>query len=116
MRTPPPAGLTVMASRSHASPELESYLSAFTVAERLGRGSSIKLCAIAAGEADLYPRHGPTCEWDIAAGHAVLLAAGGHLAQIADGAAFIYGKAATKFLNPGFVAWGDFRLPDTGRP
>jgi 3'(2'), 5'-bisphosphate nucleotidase len=67
--------------------------------------SSIKLCMIAEGTADIYPRHGPTMEWDIAAGHAVLAAAGGSLAQ-PDGAPFLYGKADQGFRNGWFVARG----------
>jgi 3'(2'), 5'-bisphosphate nucleotidase len=67
--------------------------------------SSIKFCRIAEGSADLYPRHGPTMEWDIAAGHAVLTAAGGTV-QAEDGSAFVYGKADKGFRNGWFVARG----------
>lgn len=67
--------------------------------------SSIKLCRIAEGAADIYPRHGPTMEWDIAAAHAVLLAAGGRLAT-PQGQAFLYGKAQDGFRNGWFVARG----------
>ncbi|MDB5441379.1 MAG: cysQ [Caulobacteraceae bacterium] len=67
--------------------------------------SSLKLCRVAEGAADLYPRHGPTMEWDIAAGHAVLAAAGGALTGL-DGSDFGYGKATEGFLNLGFVARG----------
>jgi len=67
--------------------------------------SSIKLCRIAEGAADIYPRHGPTMEWDTAAGHAVLAAAGGSLTT-PDGAPFTYGKAAEGFRNGWFVARG----------
>jgi len=67
--------------------------------------SSIKFCRIAEGSADIYPRHGPTMEWDIAAGHAVLLAAGGQLAS-EDGSPFAYGKADKGFRNGWFVARG----------
>jgi 3'(2'), 5'-bisphosphate nucleotidase len=67
--------------------------------------SSIKLCMIAEGSADIYPRHGPTMEWDIAAGHAVLVAAGGRLDSV-DGPAFVYGKASAGFRNGWFVARG----------
>lgn len=67
--------------------------------------SSIKFCRIAEGAADLYPRHGPTMEWDIAAGHAVLVAAGGRV-DAEDGSAFIYGKADKGFRNGWFVARG----------
>lgn len=67
--------------------------------------SSIKLCRIAEGAADIYPRHGPTMEWDIAAGHAVLAAAGGHLTT-PEGEPFVYGKAQDGFRNGWFVARG----------
>ena len=67
--------------------------------------SSIKLCMIAQGSADIYPRHGPTMEWDIAAGHSVLAAAGGRLTT-PEGAPFLYGKAAEGFKNGWFVARG----------
>ena len=66
-------------------------------------GSSLKFCLIAAGEADLYPRMGPTSEWDTAAGHAVLLAAGGQMTQF-DGSPFVYGKDDIR--NPHFIAQG----------
>jgi 3'(2'), 5'-bisphosphate nucleotidase len=67
--------------------------------------SSIKLCRIAEGEADIYPRHGPTMEWDTAAGHAVLEAAGGRLTT-PEGQPFVYGKAHESFRNGWFVARG----------
>jgi len=67
--------------------------------------SSIKLCRIAEGTADIYPRHGPTMEWDTAAGHAVLEAAGGRLTA-PDGQPFVYGKAHEGFRNGWFVARG----------
>lgn len=67
--------------------------------------SSIKLCRIAEGAADIYPRHGPTMEWDIAAGHAVLAAAGGRLTT-PEGEPFLYGKAVDGFRNGWFVARG----------
>ncbi|MDX7950636.1 3'(2'),5'-bisphosphate nucleotidase CysQ [Lichenihabitans sp. Uapishka_5] len=100
-----PAGLVVMASRSHADAATEDYLAALPVAERRSAGSSLKFCAIAAGEADLYPRFGPTMEWDTAAGDAVLRAAGGIVLSL-DGAALRYGKKHDDFRNGGFLAWG----------
>lgn len=104
VRTPPAAGITAVASRSHGeNDQTEAFLARFPVAERAARGSSLKFCLIAAGEADLYPRFGPTCEWDTAAGHAVLLAAGGRVETV-DGAPLRYGK--TDFRNPFFIAWG----------
>jgi 3'(2'), 5'-bisphosphate nucleotidase len=74
-------------------------------AHSLAMDSSIKLCIIAEGQADLYARHGPTMEWDIAAGHAVLAAAGGSVTQ-PDGSPFVYGKADHGFKNGWFVARG----------
>jgi 3'(2'), 5'-bisphosphate nucleotidase len=67
--------------------------------------SSVKLCVIAEGGADIYPRHGTTMEWDIAAGHAVLAGAGGSLTTI-EGQPFVYGKASDGFKNGWFVARG----------
>lgn len=107
VRTPPETGLTIASSRRHGSDsELERFLRGYTVADRIICGSSLKFCLVAAGDADLYPRFGPTMEWDTAAGHAVLAAAGGRLTTT-DGSAFMYGK--TDFLNPGFIAWGGIR-------
>ncbi len=103
-RMPPPEGLTVVASRSHGDAvALEAFLAGRKVAKLARAGSSLKLCLIAAGEADLYPRLGRTMEWDIAAGHAVLAAAGGRVTTL-DGEALTYGKP--DFANPHFVAWG----------
>ena len=106
VRTTPDEGLTVVSSRSHTNSEkLKDYLADKKVASTSFRGSSLKIVEIAAGRADLYPRLAPTCEWDIAAGHAVLNAAGGKITKM-DGSKFGYGKAADKFLNPHFVVTG----------
>ncbi|MET0568623.1 MAG: 3'(2'),5'-bisphosphate nucleotidase CysQ [Hyphomicrobiaceae bacterium] len=104
-RIPNPAALTAVASRSHLTPETDQFLARYRIANRRSAGSSLKFCLLARGEADIYPRHGTTMEWDTAAGHAVLVAAGGCLTT-PDGAPFIYGKAAEGFRNPHFVAWG----------
>ena len=101
-REPAEDGIVVVASRSHRAGE-EEFLQDYTVKSIINSGSSLKICLIAAGEADLYPRLGPTSEWDIAAGHAVLAAAGGSLTQI-DGSPFIYGKENIR--NPHFIAKG----------
>jgi 3'(2'), 5'-bisphosphate nucleotidase len=77
----------------------------FACDHTLAMDSSIKFCRLAEGGADVYPRHGPTMEWDIAAGHAVLEAAGGSVRGLDDGP-FGYGKAQAGFRNPGFVARG----------
>ena len=107
-----PAGpLRVVASRSHGDPRTDRYLEALDVGERVNVGSSLKLGLVAAGEADLYPRTGPTMEWDTAAGHAVLLAAGGRMAA-PDGTPFRYGKPG--FRNGAFVASGPFDPPPIG--
>lgn len=97
--------LCAVASRSHSDPETEEFLTRLGVRERRSAGSSLKFCLVAEGEADVYPRFGPTMEWDTAAGHAVLSAAGGAVLQ-PDGTAFGYGKAAAGFRNGPFVAWG----------
>ena len=102
VRTPPQAGVTVVASRSHGdATALDAFLAPYTVAELRSAGSSLKICLVASGEADLYPRLGRTMEWDIAAGHAVLAAAGGRITTL-DGAPLGYGKPG--FDNPHFVA------------
>ena len=98
----PRAPQTIVASRSHGSPELEHWLSNITIAERRNIGSSLKFCLVAEGLADLYPRLGPTKEWDTAAGHAIVTAAGGTV-TILDGGALLYGKHDTNFLNPPFI-------------
>lgn len=102
-RQPPTRGLTAVASRSHRTPETDAFLTGFAVAEFLSIGSSLKFCLVAAGKADLYPRIGTTMEWDTAAGHAVLSAAGGSVTDL-DGAPFRYGKPG--FKNGNFVARG----------
>lgn len=103
-RALPDAGLTVVASRSHGdAAALDAFLAGRPVAALVSAGSSLKLCLIAAGEADLYPRLGRTMEWDIAAGQAVLTAAGGSVRDLA-GDVLRYGKPG--FDNPHFVAAG----------
>jgi 3'(2'), 5'-bisphosphate nucleotidase len=103
-RPVPALGLTVVASRSHGdAAALDAFLAGRKVAELANAGSSLKLCLVAAGEADLYPRLGRTMEWDIAAGNAVLSAAGGHVTDL-QGQVLRYGKKG--FDNPHFVASG----------
>lgn len=96
-------GLVVVASRSHRDARTDNYLANFKVKELISAGSSLKLCRVAEGSADLYPRLGRTMEWDIAAGHAVLAAAGGSVSTI-DGEPLGYGKSGLD--NPDFVAQG----------
>jgi 3'(2'), 5'-bisphosphate nucleotidase len=119
VRSIPTEGATVVASRRHGdNDDLNNFLKTRKVHEQIGAGSSLKICLIAAGRADLYPRFGPTMEWDTAAAHAVLLAAGGHLSD-ADGDPLTYGKF--NFRNPYFVAEGEhldagFDLSDEDLP
>jgi 3'(2'), 5'-bisphosphate nucleotidase len=105
-RVPPAEGLTAFASRSHAIySDLDIWFrtNGLTVAERKQAGSSLKFCLIAEGRADIYPRFGPTNEWDTAAGQAVLEAAGGEVVTT-DGKPLLYGKPG--FANPHFIARG----------
>ena len=88
-------------SRSHPSPAVEEYLASLGEHERVAKGSSLKLCLVAEGSADLYPRFGRTMEWDIAAGHAIVRAAGGRVAD-REGNELRYNKAGLD--NPHFVA------------
>lgn len=112
VRQPPEAGLTLVASRSHGKGEGESgSYAGYRIADVAARGSSLKFGLIAAGKADIYPRPGPTSEWDTAAGDAVLRAAGGHVMIMETGAPLLYGTKAPDFLNPAFIATGPFTVP-----
>ncbi len=104
VRAPADDGLVVVASRSHRDSKTDDYLAGFTVKELISAGSSLKLCVVAEGSADMYPRLGRTMEWDIAAGQAVLNAAGGSVTVIDTGAPLAYGKDGLD--NPFFVARG----------
>ena len=108
-----PGMLKVAVSRSHLDPNSEAYLGRFAAVERYACGSSVKFCHIAEGKADLYPRLGPTSEWDIAAGCAILAAAGGIVTD-PDGQPLRFGNGG-KFLVPGFIAWGDPTRAAMGR-
>jgi 3'(2'),5'-bisphosphate nucleotidase len=102
-RPRPPRGLVAVGSRSHRTPETDAFLANYPVTEFRSIGSSLKFCLVASGQADVYPRVGTTMEWDTAAGHAVLSAAGGKVTTL-EGAPFRYGKPG--FKNGNFVAWG----------
>jgi 3'(2'), 5'-bisphosphate nucleotidase len=104
-RVYPAGGLTALCSRSHPDPASDAFLAGLTIQDRREAGSSRKFCRVAEGVADVYPRFGPTMEWDVAAGHAVLAAAGGQVV-LPDGEPFLYGKAASGYRNTAFVAWG----------
>lgn len=101
----PKEGLRAIASRSHLDPATKQWLDERRVTDLRSAGSSLKFCAIAEGEADVYPRLAPTMEWDTAAGHAILLAAGGCVLGL-DGLALRYGRVGAQFRNDSFVAWG----------
>lgn len=101
--------LTIVASRSHNTPETDAYIRDLGVAELVSVGSSLKFCLVASAEADVYPRFGRTMEWDTAAGDAVLRAAGG-MTRTLDGQPLAYGKRKQSddedFANPHFIASG----------
>jgi 3'(2'), 5'-bisphosphate nucleotidase len=96
--------LRVVGSRSHRGTSLDAFLARIGAHELLEMGSSLKLCLVAEGAADIYPRLGPTCEWDIAAAQAVLGAAGGTVTDL-DGAPLRY-NTREEYRNPFFVAYG----------
>lgn len=99
-----PAGaLTVVASRSHPDRKTGEFIDRLPVGEHISAGSSLKFCLVAEGRADIYPRFGPTMEWDVAAGHAIIAAAGGVVLD-GEGRPFRYGKH--KFESGPFVALG----------
>ena len=103
VRRPPPEGWHVVVSRSHLDPGTRQWIGRHRVAELWPAGSSLKFCAVAEGEADVYPRLAPTMEWDTAAGHAVLLAAGGRVTD-PELRPMSYGKP--DYRNGNFIAWG----------
>ena len=96
------AALAVVASKSHRDKATDDYIARYRVADFKSAGSSLKFCLVAAGEADFYPRLGPTMEWDTAAGHAVLRAAGGLVLRFDDHRPLTYGKPG--YRNPFFLA------------
>ena len=105
VRTPCADPVVVVGSRSHANPEMEKYLQPLGRYELVSMGSSLKFCVLAEGQADFYPRLGPTSEWDTAAAHAVVLAAGGRIVQL-DGRPLRYNTKAS-LLNPEFLVIAD---------
>ena len=104
-RVPDPNGLAALTSQSHLNYATRDFLDGYQIVERKAVSSSLKFGLIARGAWDLYPRVGPTSEWDTAAGHAVLAGAGGTVTLL-DGQPLLYGNAARRFVNPNFVAWG----------
>src|SRR5262245_23171814 len=105
-RKAPAHGLVAAVSRSHGDAQTASLLDRLPVTARTTLGSSAKFCLVAEGSADLYARLAPTSEWDIAAGHAVVAAAGG-IVTAPDGSAIRYGGVQRDFCVPAFMAWGD---------
>jgi len=102
-RAVPQAGYAAVVSLSHLDPDTEHFLREYKIATRVQASSSLKFCRVAEGEADLYPRFGPTMEWDTAAGHAIILAVGGRV-ENPDGSALIYGKETLR--NGAFIVYG----------
>jgi 3'(2'), 5'-bisphosphate nucleotidase len=94
--------LMVVASKSHRDQATDDYIAKYAVKDMKSAGSSLKFCLVATGEADLYPRVGRTMEWDTAAGHAVLVGAGGHVVRFDDHSPLTYGKP--DYANPFFIA------------
>jgi 3'(2'), 5'-bisphosphate nucleotidase len=109
-RVPPAVPLRVAASRSHRSERTQTLLARMGEIELIAQGSSLKFCRIAEGTLDVYPRLGPTSEWDTAAGQCVLEAAGGVLLAADSGQPFQYNQRP-RLLNGDFVALGDATLP-----
>lgn len=103
IRIPPASGAVAVASLSHRDEATNDWLTKHNINVTISIGSSLKFCLVAAGEADVYPRFGPTMEWDTGAGDAVLRAAGGQM-TLPDETEFLYGKA--DYRNSAFIAWG----------
>lgn len=104
-RQRPRHGPVALVSRSHLDPQTEAYLRSLPEARTIACGSALKFCRIAEGAADIYPRLAPTHDWDVAAGHAIVVAAGGQMLAL-DGVPLRYGTP--DLLIPGFVASGGF--------
>jgi 3'(2'), 5'-bisphosphate nucleotidase len=107
-RSFPPAGSPWIAavSRSHGDARTEAFIERRPGAVRQVAGSALKFCRVAEGAADIYPRLSSTCEWDVAAGHALVAAAGGKVTD-STGAALRFGAGTKDFIVPEFIAWGD---------
>ena len=95
--------LTVVTSRSHNNYKTEKYMQKNKIINKKVCGSSLKFCLIANGSVDIYPRYGPTYEWDTAAGQAILQAAGGSVKEL-NGSELLYGKIEKDLLNREFIA------------
>jgi 3'(2'), 5'-bisphosphate nucleotidase len=105
-RKAPGSGRIAAVSRSHLDGATVALLDRLGITERIPCGSALKFCRVAEGAADIYPRLATTCEWDVAAGHALVVAAGG-TTTLPDGGALRYGASEVDFRIPAFIAWGD---------
>ena len=105
-RRQPAHGLVAAISRSHFDARTAALIARLPISTQIACGSSIKFCRIAEARADIYPRLAPTHEWDVAAGHAIVLAAGGAVIT-PDGKSLAYGRSAEGFRVPAFIALGD---------
>ena len=112
IRTNPNHPMKVVASRSHGHEALRTFCDSFQIVEDVSVGSSLKFCLLARGDAQLYPRFTPTCEWDTAAGQAILEAAGGAVVFL-DGKPMTYGRGGDH-LNPNFLAAASPELAQRG--
>jgi 3'(2'), 5'-bisphosphate nucleotidase len=110
-RRAPSGGLVATLSRSYRDPDTNAFVDRLPASKRLTCGSSVKFCWLAEGTADVYPRLKPPMQWDIAAGHAILAAAGGTMIQ-PNGTPLRYGEMDGGFRACPFIAWGD---PDAAR-
>ncbi len=104
----PREGAVAAVSRSHFDPATDAFLATLGPITRSASGSALKFCQVAEGGADVYPRLATTCEWDVAAGQALVVAAGGSVTNSARPAPG-FGRAAENFRVPAFIAWGDAR-------
>jgi 3'(2'), 5'-bisphosphate nucleotidase len=102
----PATGRTAAVSRSHADAASAAFIERFAPVTTVTCGSALKFCRVAEGAIDIYPRLGPTSEWDVAAGHALVVNAGGSVTAV-DGSPLRYGQASEGFRMRGFIAWGD---------
>jgi 3'(2'), 5'-bisphosphate nucleotidase len=106
----PHTGAIAAISRSHLDPRTQAFLGRLPPAEKVASGSALKLCRLAEGKADIYPRLSPVCQWDLAAGDAILTAAGG-LVTTPEGSPLTYDMTRERFQVDGFIAWGDPSAP-----
>jgi 3'(2'), 5'-bisphosphate nucleotidase len=110
----PRTGAIAAISRSHLDARTQAFLERLPPTERIASGSALKLCRLAEGKADIYPRLSPVCQWDLAAGDAIVTAAGGLVTTpqgSSQGSPLTYDMTTERFLVDGFIAWGDPSAP-----